>query len=268
MNSYERVFGDGGIGGGGLVSPSVPTLTTGVPLSARFKQIQLTAAVTGAVSHGQNQSQGFGFGPQGAYPDFIAMGGQIPQLRQQRAATMAIGLQGFRQQTRALPLRTRIGQPRPFRVIGGSPAAAGVLRNRMAAAGPFNIKTSAGIARGTGTRGRPGARAPIPLQGNRGLAGRVGTPATATATATGRSPTRGGRGRTISTRGRAPGGLISMPKKVEKSKEDLDSELDLYMSKNKRYLDSQLDDYMAQARAAAAVATTTATSNQPTDMES
>jgi hypothetical protein len=60
-----------------------------------------------------------------------------------------------------------------------------------------------------------------------------------------------------------------MPKKVEKSKEDLDSELDLYMSKNKRYLDNQLDDYMAQARAAAAaMVTSTATSNQPTDMES
>ncbi|XP_029591251.1 chromatin target of PRMT1 protein isoform X2 [Salmo trutta] len=75
-----------------------------------------------------------------------------------------------------------------------------------------------GAGRGVGARGRGG------LRGRGGFAGRGG--------GRGRGGTRGGRGR-----GGGPG----------MTREQLDNQLDAYMSKTKGNLDAELDAYMAQA---------------------
>ena len=58
----------------------------------------------------------------------------------------------------------------------------------------------------------------------------------------GRGGPRGGRGRGRGGQGRGRG-------TQEVSREDLDNQLDAYMSKTKSYLDSELDEYMSHSAA-------------------
>ncbi|XP_034021323.1 chromatin target of PRMT1a [Thalassophryne amazonica] len=100
---------------------------------------------------------------------------------------------------------------------------------RMSSGGPMRGRSSAGrfaMRRGGRNRGAAGRGGPMSRGGTRGRGGLRGR---------GGFPGRGGRGR-----GRGGG-------RPAVTREQLDNQLDAYMSKTKGHLDAELDAYMAQA---------------------
>jgi len=304
MDSYRRAFGGMGYP---PVATGVPPISTGVPLSARFKQIQLGG-------HGQGQSQSQYVQRSSGNPNYYSSpsefqfqdssnyGYQDPYAahdqqmrnrmlqRQLAQSRQALEQERLRQFTggvgvrvsplrRKLPVQNRVGQR------GGRFLRATVMQNQVSAVLPMQVNTLPRFGRGI-TRGRVATiRSQQSLGVARsGLAGRVGTPGVSRISGVGNSSggIRGGRGRNIiSTRGGRGNnelngrGALGAQKTDPPSREDLDSELDMYMAKTKGYLDRELDDYMAKARAAAATttaaveltSTTTGTVAEPTTME-
>lgn len=115
-----------------------------------------------------------------------------------------------------------------------------------------SIQTPRGASRGRGNiqrgRGSPRGVGNYPVRGGRGrgrggflrFPGRGGN--RGGRGAAGRGQNMRGRGRGRGGRGRGRGGSVD-----QVSKEQLDNQLDEYMSKTKSYLNSELDAYMAEA---------------------
>uniref|UniRef100_A0A3P9J7M0 Chromatin target of PRMT1 protein C-terminal domain-containing protein n=2 Tax=Oryzias latipes TaxID=8090 RepID=A0A3P9J7M0_ORYLA len=121
--------------------------------------------------------------------------------------------QSLKQRLGKSSIQARLGRPMGTLMRGG-PGGRGGIRGMMARGG----------LRGGGRGGLMGG-ALFSLRGRGGIRGRGGFPG------------RGGRGR---GRGRGVGRPVV-------TREQLDNQLDAYMSKTKGHLDAELDAYMAQA---------------------
>lgn len=134
-------------------------------------------------------------------------------------------------------LKSRLGAPARGR---GSGLKKGSLKNRLGAGSPATTKNQGGF----GGRLRQ-AQGQGKMRGVGGIRRGVGNVGRTRGGMQGLSRgARGGRGGRGATRGRGRGrGRGEKPV----SKDKLDAELDLYMSKTKSHLDAELDEYMQHA---------------------
>ncbi|XP_036421891.1 chromatin target of PRMT1a [Colossoma macropomum] len=184
------------------------------------QQMENRPSVQAALQHKQSLKQRLGKSNIQA-----RLGRPIGSLMRGGAGGRGFGMGGMRGAARGLRGRGRGGTMRGALALRG----AGQLKGR---GGPGRI----GLRRGMRQRGGPPGRGAI-LSG-RGGAGRGG------AGPRGRGGLRGRGGFVGRGRGRGRGRGAGRP---AVTREQLDNQLDAYMSKTKGHLDAELDAYMAQA---------------------
>ncbi|CAG7831436.1 unnamed protein product [Allacma fusca] len=242
----------------------VTTITTGIPLSDRFKLIQHDQdhdRVYSQDGYGIPSTSRYGGGRQG----MGLFGPGVPKSTSQRNRQLALALakrargptaptplfrnRGVGRLNNPRPVQSRLGiargNARPAPVVSRG-VRRGLLRNLTGGRGLGlnRVQKSVGAINRNRNQGQGVQTANRGQRGGRGSPNRGGA----------RGRGRGGRGATRGGGAGAAGGAATA-KTGPVSKESLDSELDSYMANSKAYLDKQLDDYMLQAKAAAAAVT-------------